>query len=224
MGCTGFAFTFCWVFHTLQLQTRGLFHPPAVPVSTLVLSAADMLIIVYYVLWFSHFWVKQERKTDKWVAELQPVPRVNHFCFVLTKQTVNCPWNVVKQPWNSAFPSLISFHKERQPEPKAPHILCWVKGNFFFLWCVCQGLPAWSNEKRQRGRPDFRTAPARQLNGDANLSVCHRPATLGPSESASCWINTDASQHDRGAAFQPVKGPTGPTQFGMHRWGTRWPK
>lgn len=73
------------------------------------------------------------------------------------------------------------------------------EGNFLFLRCVCQGLPFWWNEERQSGRPDFRAALARQPNGDANLCVCHRPATLGP---ASPWINTDAGQRDRGAASQ----------------------
>lgn len=162
VGCTGFVCTFCWVFHVLQLQTRGLFHPPTVPVPPFFFQLQRCCITVFDELRFSHFWVKQEEKTDKWAASARRVPGVSDFSFCLDKANCKLPWNVLKQPWNSAFPSLISLRETRQPEPKARLILCRGKGYFLFLCCVCQGLPAWQNEKRQRRRPDFRTALARQ--------------------------------------------------------------
>lgn len=55
---------------------------------------------------------------------------------LLDKTNCKLPWNVFKQPWNSAFFSLISFHEMRQPEPKPPLILCCVKGNFLFFGTV----------------------------------------------------------------------------------------
>ena len=83
------------------------------------------------------------------------------------------PWNVLKQPWNAALSSIISFHQGWQPESKAPLILCCVKGIFFFFGAsVKLCLPEKMRGDREVGLA-FRTALARQPHGDANLCVCH---------------------------------------------------
>lgn len=138
---------------------------------------------VYYVLWFSHFWVKQEQKRDKWAAER--VPWANDFCFVLTKQTVNCPWNVLKQPWNSTLLSPYSFlstNSNGQKKKLFVSFVVWRAIFFFFGASVKVCMP----DGMRKARPDFRTAEA--------------------------------------LLFSPSNGRRGPTQLGVHRWRTGWPK
>lgn len=84
VGCIGFAFTFvgfstfCSCKHVAFFTRQQCLSPP------LFFQLQTCCIIVFCVLWFSHFCVKQEEKKDKWVAELQHVLWVNDLCFVLT--------------------------------------------------------------------------------------------------------------------------------------------
>lgn len=132
VGCAGFAFTFCWVFPVLQMQTRGLFHPPTVPVFTLVLSAAEMLhycVLSIAVLTFLSEAGRENRQMSSWAAACALSERL---LLCLDKTNCKLPWKVLKQPWNSAFPSLISFHEARQPEPKSSSYPLLREGEFSF--------------------------------------------------------------------------------------------
>lgn len=166
---------FCWVFHVLQLQTRGLFHPPTVPVSTLVLSAAEMLrycVLCIVVLTFLSEVGRENRQMSGRAAACE------WLLLCLDKTNCKLPLKCVKAATKFCFPLPHFFPRRATAGTKSSSYPFLCEGEFSFSLVCLSRSACLIKMRRELG---LTSGPlARQPNGDANLSVCHWPATLGP--------------------------------------------
>lgn len=131
-------------------------------------------VIAYYVLWFSH--LSEVGRENRQMSGRAAACEWLLLC--LDKTNCKLPLKCVKAATKFCFPLPHFFPRRATAGTKSSSYPFLCEGEFSFSLVCLSRSACLIKMRRELG---LTSGPlARQPNGDANLSVCHWPATLGP--------------------------------------------